>query len=132
MSAAHHISVVLAVSLATAACAATGTGMHRLPLGVEEDVIVLTVSSAHPTPVNIDLIRDGSQTRLGTVPSYSRRDFELPLRFSHGRVDAKLRATSMTLGAPSVQYAVTFRPRQEIELRVGFELRHSRITMPFR
>ena len=130
MSAGHYGGVVFAVSLATAACAATGTGVHSMPLGTEEDVIVLTVSNAHATPVNIDLVRDVGQMRLGTVPSYSRRNFEIPLRFSHGRVNAKLRATSMTLGAPSVEYAVTLRPRQELEFKVGFELRRSRITMP--
>lgn len=132
MSALHNSGLLLAASLATAACASTGTRMESTPLGMEEDVIVLVVSNAHDAPVQIDLIRDGTPTRLGTVPSYSRRDFELPLRFSYGQVNTKLRATSMTLGAPSVQYAVTFRPRQNLEFKVGFKLRRSRITTPLR
>jgi hypothetical protein len=56
--------------------------------------------------------------------------FEIPLEFRGGRIEAHLRVTSMGMGAPTVQYPVTFRPGHDVEFLVASRLRQSRIRIP--
>ncbi len=79
MPALRNSGIMLAASLTTAACFSTTAGGHSGLVAPDTGVSVLYVSNSQDAPVKIDLLRDGTVTRLGTVPAHTRRAFELLL-----------------------------------------------------